>query len=134
MNLTSEILKAFESSYVVQHGRNHDDNLGCFMSYQGKPFVDEGKLKIFADEAAAKRELLFFVKQTFWQGEYWQRCASNVKKQSDGYEIDLSATIKILPQYGATSRFELPENKKMFKEFRDALLKEGIVTIEKIRC
>jgi hypothetical protein len=104
------------------------------MKYQGKMFTDDGgKVKVFSDEASAKRELLAFVRQTFWQGEYWQKYASNVKQQTGGYEIDLSATIKILPQYGLTSRFEEPQNKKMFKDFRDALLKEGIVTIEKVK-
>lgn len=131
MKLTPEILKSFESSYVVQYGRSHKA-LGVIMKYNGLPFtIDGGKLRIFADEGAAKRELLAFVKQTFWQGEYWQKYKSNVKTQT-GYDIDMTATIKILPQYGLTSRFEAPENKKMFKEFRDALLKEGIVTIEKI--
>lgn len=131
MKLTPEILKAFESSYVVQHGKLNDKNLGYIIKFQGNPFTNNDRLEVFANEGAAKRELLNFVKLTFWHGDYWQSCKSQIKSHSN-YTVDFSSTIKILSSIGSTSRFKLPENKKMFKDFRDQLIKEGIVTIEKI--
>lgn len=132
MKLTPEILKAFESSYVAQHGKLNDKSLGCIVKFQGNPFMDKKCVRVFADEAAAKREILNFVKLTFSLGNYWQSCQSHIKLSSK-YTVDFSATIKILSSIGLTSRFDLPENKKMFRDFRDQLLKEGIVTIEKIK-
>ena len=127
MKLTPELIKAFDSSYVVQ---NFPSYPGYLLKYRGRFFYDGEHIKIFYNEKSAKKYLLAWVKQTFWQGEYWQQYKDNVKQQK-GYEIDLSATIKLLPQYGPVSRFDLPENKKMFKELRDALLEEQIVTIER---
>jgi len=131
MELTKEILKAMESSFVVQHGTNFE-NVGFIMTYNGNPFLDRGKVQIFATEGAAKSALTNFCTSTFRQGEYWQQYKDNVKKQTGGYEIDMTATIAILPSYGLTARFEDPKNKAMIKELGLSLIKTGIVKIEKV--
>ena len=128
MELTEGILKSVESSFYQWY--NHDKGLSfCVVRYEGK-IMNDGKA-FFKSEAFAKTFITKFVKAIFWQGCYWNERPER-SMEFYGYQVDYSATIKILPQYGLTSRFELPENKKMFKDIATQLLKDGIITIEKI--
>jgi hypothetical protein len=129
MELTSGILKSVESSFMI----NKDSASMYAIRYKGELFIEKGRnAKLFANLGSAKTALLHFVRDIFWNGEYYQEYKANLKSQT-GYEVDFSETIKILPQYGKTDRFEKPESKQMFKDIRDKLLKEGIFTIEEIK-
>jgi hypothetical protein len=131
MELSDGILKAMESSFVIQYGTNFE-NVGYVMTFNDDPFLDGSKVQVFANVGAAKRTLTDFCRNIFWQGEYRQQYKDNIKKQT-GYDVDFTATIAILPQYGATDRFEKPEAKEMFKNLGLALIEKGIVKIKKIK-
>lgn len=124
MELTEGILKSVESSFY-QNYNNPTELFVC--KYKGKLIYQDKKM-LFTSKGRAAGFIRKFVYEIFWQGEYWHKYKDNIK----GYDVDYSATIKILPQYGLTARFDLPENKKMFKDIATNLIKEGIITIEKI--
>jgi hypothetical protein len=127
MELTPGILKSIESAVIVTFNDLVQVDL-FVVKYKGRIYTQENKPKVFYSKKTAKKFLVQWVKNIFWQGEYWQSCSSNIKKQRN-YDVDFSATIKILPQYGLTKRFDLPE--QMFKDIADELLAKEIFTIEK---
>jgi hypothetical protein len=129
MELTEGILKSVESSFYQCYNRTNNLKF-CVVKYKGV-IMNDGKKPFFKSEAYAKTFVTKFVELIFRHGEYYQSGADK-SMEHYGYKIDYSATIKILPQYGLTSRFELPENKKMFKDIATKLLEDGIITIEKI--
>ena len=112
--LTEGILKSVESSFMQNYNHNY---IRYIVKYKGKS-MHRGDKIFFKTEANAKSFVTSFVREIFTQGEYWQEYKNNIKLQT-GYDVDYSATISILPQYGLTSRFDLPENKKMFKGNRE---------------
>lgn len=129
MKITPGIDKSFDSAFFgvtdpVVHKM-------FVMKYKGRVFNDPGKnrVKIFSDEGHAKKFLIAWVKNVFWQGEYWQSCKTQIKDRCN-IEVDFSETIKILPQYGLVSRFDEPKNVKMFKDLATELLKNGTVSID----
>jgi hypothetical protein len=128
MELTEGILKAIDSGVQV----SGESSPMFLLKYKGKIFNQGGnKVRLYANEGAAKRTITDFVKQVFWHGGYWQSCAKQIKART-GYDVDFSATLNILPFHGATSRYDDPKNKKMFKSIGEELLKQGIFTIEKV--
>ena len=129
VKLTKEIKKSFDSGFF--HSFYAYVPTLYVIRYRGNLFLDGPKILVFNSENKAKSYLRKWVENVFHHGEYWQSCKNNIKKNT-GYEVDFSATIKILPSYGLTSRFQLPENKKMFKDFAEELIKEEIVVIEKL--
>ena len=128
MELNQGIIKSIESAV---HVTMCTDRLYA-LKYRGVIFIqNSANVRLFANQGAAKASLTKFVEQTFRQGEYWQSCSKNVKRNT-GYDVDFSATIAMLPSYGLTSRFEDPKNKKMFKEIATELINQKIFTIEEI--
>jgi len=130
MELTPGILKSVDSAF---HQNHNFTNKYAFwiLKYRGQIMKIPGSKPYFTSEGRAKKYVYKFVYCIFWHGEYWQSCKRQIK-DSRQYEVDYSATIKILPQYGPTARFDTPEAKKMFKDIADNLLKEKIITIEKV--
>lgn len=129
MELTEGILKSVDSSFHQTY--NHPCEF-YVCKYRGKIMYQRPyKPEIFMTEAAAKSFVTMFVRLIFWQGEYWQSCKDNIKTRT-GYEVDYSGTAKILSAYGLVSRFDEAKNKKMFKDIGIELVKQGIITIEKI--
>ena len=124
MELSQGILKAVESSYMQHYNNNVEFYL---VSYKGKAMIQSGRVRLFKTVGAAKTFVNNFVKELYIHGEYWQSCAKYIKEQI-GYDIDYSATatksVKIL---------DTPEYKKLFKELSSELLKQNIITIEKIK-
>ena len=128
MELTPGILKSVESAYYVT-GSN---TVLYSLKYKGKLYNRTGNVRLYANPGAAKTALLKLIEELFRQGEYWQAYKGNVKRDT-GYEIDMSETIKMFPSYGKTARFEEAPFKKMVKEIRNALLEQGIFTIEEVK-
>jgi len=128
MELNEGILKAIDSSVIVLDQYEPRDTYGVF--YKGNRVQVDGAKKVYYTKNAAKKAVYNLVFMTFWQGEYWQSCKTQIKERS-GVDVDFSATIAILPQYGKTDRFKDPESIKMFKSLRDELLKKEIFTIVK---
>ena len=128
MELNEGILKAIDSSVIVLDQYEPRDTYGVF--YKGSRVQLEGTKKVYHTEKSAKKAIYNLVFLTFWQGEYWQSCKTQIKKRS-GVDVDFSATIAILPQSGKTDRFKDPESIKMFKSLRDDLIKKEIFTIVK---
>lgn len=128
MELNDGILKAIASSVIVLDQYEPRETYGVF--YKGRRVQIDGDKKIYYTKNAAKKAIYNLVFMTFWQGEYWQSCRTQIKERS-GVDVDFSATIAILPQYGETDRFKDPETIKMFKNLRDELLKKEIFTIVK---
>jgi hypothetical protein len=128
MELTEGILKAIDSSVIVLDKFKLRDTYGVF--YKGNRVQVDGDKKVYYTANAAKKAVYKLVFLTFWQGQYWQSCKTQIKGRS-GVDVDFSATIAILPQYGTTGRFKDPETIKMFKALRDELLKKEIFTIVK---
>lgn len=128
MELTEGILKAIDSSVIVLDQYEPRDTYGVF--YKGTRVQVDGAKKVYYTKNSAKKAVHNLVFMTFWQGEYWQSCKTQIKERS-GVDVDFSATIAILPQYGTTDRFKDPESIKMFKALRDELLKKEIFTIVK---
>jgi hypothetical protein len=128
MELNEGILKAIDSSVIVLDQYQPRDTYGVF--YKGKRVQVDGAKKVYYTKNAAKKAVYNLVFMTFWQGEYWQSCSRQIKERS-GVDVDFSATIAILPQYGKTDRFKDPETIRMFKALRDELLKKEIFTIVK---
>lgn len=127
MKLTPGILKSVESSFH----QSYNIPIQLFVcKYRGR-LMYEDKKTIFTSKKKAVAFVNKFVFLIFWQGEYWQQYKDNIKKRT-GYDVDYSATIAILPQYGPTARLDLPENKKMIKDIAKNLIKEDIITIEPI--
>ncbi len=129
IELTEGILKAIDSSVIVLDKYEPRDTYGVF--YKGNRVQIDGAKKVYYTENAAKKAVYNVVFLTFWQGQYWQSCKTQIKGRS-GVDVDFSATIAILPQYGTTDRFGDPETIKMFKSLRDELLKKEIFTIVKL--
>ncbi len=128
-NLEPGILKSVDS-IVNAHYRS--DSPLYFIKYKGKRLGgDLSNVRLFFTIGAAKSKITALVTEMFTQGEYIQSCAAQIKKRS-GYDVDFSATIAILPQYGLTSRFQEPGNKKMLKQIATQLLEAQIFTIEEI--
>jgi hypothetical protein len=128
MELTQGIIKSVDSAVAVVMST---DKLYA-IKYRGVIFIQNStNVRLFATQGAAKASLTKFVEQLFRQGEYWQSCSKNIKRNT-GFDVDFSATIALLPSSGYTSRFEDSENKKMFKDIATALLKEKIFTIEEV--
>ena len=128
MELTEGILKSIDSAVTVLNRYEARDTYGLF--YKGVRVEIDGAKKIYYTQNAAKKAVYNLVFLTFWQGEYYQSCKRQIKERS-GVDVDFSATIAILPQYGLTDRFRDPETIKMFKKLRDELLKNEIFTIVK---
>ena len=126
--LTDGVRKSVESACMVL---GPGPAVRYVLKYKGKAIHESPKLKLFINAGGAKVWAATVVKLMFWQGEYWQSCKSNIKKRQ-GYDVDFSSTIEILPQYCLTSRFDKPENKAMFKKIASDLFKSGDFTIEKI--
>ena len=131
MELTEGILKAIDSSFHQSYNQIYKPAELWVVKYKGK-FMQGYKFKPFSSEGRAKSFVTQFVKEIFAQGEYWQQYKANTKIHTGGYDVDYSETIKMLPQYGSTSRFDDPKNKKMFKDIATELIKSGIITIEKL--
>ena len=129
MELTEGILKSIDSSVIVLDQYQLKDTYGVL--YKGKRVQVDGPKKVYYTENAAKKAVYNLVFLTFWQGQYWQSCKTQIKGRS-GVDVDFNATIAILPQYGTTDRFREPETIKMFKSLRDELLKKEIFTIVKL--
>lgn len=128
MELTQGIIKSVDSAVTVVMST---DKLYA-LKYRGAIFIQNStNVRLFATQGAAKASLTKFIEQLFRQGEYWQSCSKNIKRNT-GIDVDFSATIALLPSYGATARFDDPANKKMFKDIATALLEEKIFTIEEV--
>jgi hypothetical protein len=126
MELSKGLLKSIDSGYyVVTEGSLYA------LRYKGKLFFESGNVRLFKTTGAAKTALTNFVKQCFWHGQYWQSCSTQIKNRT-GYDVDFSATIAMLDSYGKTSIFDSAESKKLFKEISNALLEQGIFTIEQV--
>lgn len=127
MKLTPGILKSVESSFY----QNYNNPVELYIcKYKGKlMYLD--KEMFFTSKIRATNFITTFVREIFWHGEYFHQYRSNIKNRT-GYDVDYSETIKILSSHGLTSRFELPENKKMFKDIANNLIKEEIITIEQL--
>lgn len=131
MKLTPGIIKAAESAFYAQCNPNYPLPRTWIVKFNDMPFTFQGKIKVFATIGSAKLSITKFVRNIFWQGEYLQAYASDLSKRI-GYNVDFTETICILPQYGETSRFEDPINKKMFVDIGKELMAAGIITIENI--
>jgi len=132
MRLSEGILKSVESAFMQSyHPPKVKTNKNFYLTYKGEPFCEKSNRKRFFTRTKARRFLEKFIYTIFRQGEYWESFKEKTKERT-GYEVDFSATIEILPQYGLTSRFDDPKNLKMFKDIAQKLLDEGIVTIEEI--
>ena len=127
MKLTPGILKSIESGAVISLT---DKQTFFIIKYNGKNFQFDGKL-IINSETKAKSKIIDFIRYIFTQGQILQG-SKNWILEKYKYEVDFTETIKILPSFGLTSRFELPENKKMFKDIAENCLKEKIFEIVKI--
>jgi len=126
MELTEGILKSVESSYMQNY--NHESFI---VKYKGKVMNDTRLKCVFKTEASAKSFISRFVKEIFWHGSYWNQYKSNLKKQI-GYDVDYSATLEMTKNFKLMSDWEKPETKKMIKDIGLELLKQGIITIEKV--
>ena len=121
MELTTEILKSIESgTFVVRSESNY-----YALKYKGSIFSEAGNVRLFANEGAAKAALSKFVRQCFWHGPYWQSCSKHIKKRS-GYDVDFTGT------NGTVQNWDSSETKKKFKDISNALLEQGIFTIEQV--
>lgn len=128
MELTEGILKSIDSMFEFNR---YSLGESYIIKYKDVIVREYGKVKVFSNVGAAKTYLLKFVRMIFWRGEEFQQYKNNIKRQT-GYDVDFSETISILSSYGKTDRFDLPENKKMFKDIRDKMLENQIVKIEKL--
>lgn len=141
VEVTEGILKAIDS-YAAATGVFRPSEI-FVIRYKGNIIEDSDrhtgeheehlpKIAIFGTMDEALEFLYVWVSCTFRQGEYIQSYSNNVKKQT-GYDVDFSATIAILPQYGKTDRFELPESVQMYKDIAQALLDKKIITIDTLK-
>ncbi len=130
MELTPGILKSVDSS-IHQNSYYWPKTEFWVTKYKGDPVMLDGGKGYYTSEKAANKAVYNFVYLIFWQGETSQSAKRQIKERT-GYEVDYSATIKILPQYGLTARFDTPESKKMFKDIAENLIKEKIITVEKV--
>lgn len=126
--LTDGILKSVESYFLQEFNSAKPMYV---VKYKGKLMHKSSGVRVFANAGGAKSFITTFVKDLFWHGEYYQNCKAQLFKNY-GIEVDYTATIKILPSHGLTSRFESAEVKKMFKDIGTDLLNKGIFTIETI--
>jgi len=126
MELTEGILKSIESSFMQDF--NHESFI---VKYNGKVMNDTRCKCVFKTEGAAKSFITHFITDIFRHGSYWDKYKSNVKK-STGYDVDYSATIDMVKHYTLMSDWDKPESKKMIKDIGLKLLKQGIITIEKV--
>jgi hypothetical protein len=132
MNLSEGILKSVESAFMqTYHPPKLKYNKSFVIKYNGELFCVRSKPKRFLSRTKAKRFLINFIYTIFWQGEYYMILKEKTKERT-GYDVDFSATIEMLPQYGLTSRFDDPQNIKKFKNIAEKLIEEGIITIEEV--
>jgi hypothetical protein len=126
MELTEGILKSIESSIMQNY-----NNESFIVKYKGKVMNDTYLKCVFKTEGAAKTFITRFVTDIFKHGGYWQSCKSNIKNHI-GYDVDYTGTQKMTSHYKYMSDWDKPESKKMIKDIGLELLKQGIITIEKV--
>jgi len=87
---------------------------------------ENGKVKIFKNEGAAKSYLKRWVELACRQARYWQRYKGNLEKRHS-HLMDFSGLIQYMePQ----SDVSIQTFEKKVLALRDELLKQGIITIE----
>jgi len=125
MELTDGILKSVESLFIQNY--NYESFI---VKYKGQVMNDTHRKCVFKTEGAAKTFITRFVREIFWHGPYYQSCKSNIKSAT-GYNVDYTATMQML-KVSLMSDWDKPETKKLIKDVGLELLKQGIITIEKV--